>query len=397
MANLRGCHVRKRVLKDGSHGWQVIIERPPCPDTGKRRREFKTVRGTKKEAEKVMRDMMNDLETDSYVKNSTLTVGKFLLEWYDDYIAPHKSPTTVASYSYNLENYIIPRFGKMKLQGELSTRDIQRWVNELSVKSPLSDKPLTPKTIRNLYMNINAALKRAVILGYIAKNPAENVELPKCKQYKANVYSSDELQALFEVAKGTSLEIGLMLLVCLGIRRGELMALCWSDIDFTNKTVNISKSTVKVKRKQTVTKDPKSESGKRIIDAPDVLIEFLRREKVEYFKRKLQHGKDYYGEDLIICQSDGKPYSVDYYTHKFQRFLEVHGLKKIRLHDLRHSHATYMLKLGVSVKAMQKRMGHSTFSTTMDCYAHVLDELGREAADTLNTGLQSIVPVANVI
>ena len=388
---LKGGHVRKRIAKDGSHTWQVIIERPPCPDTGKRSRVYKNVQGTKKEAEKVMRDMMADLETDSYVKNTAVTIEKYFREWYDTYIEPHKSPTTAATYLYNMENYIIPRFGKLKLQGGLTIIDIQRWINELSVKSPLSSKPLAPKSIRNLYMNLNAALKRAVILGYIAKNPAENVELPKCKQYKAEIYSSDELQKLFEAARGTDIEVGIMLLVCLGIRRGELMALTWSSIDFDNKLVNIDKNVVRVKLKGIVTKDPKSESGKRIIDAPDVLIDFLRRERVAYWERKLKHGADYHDNDLVVCQANGKPFEVDYYTHKFRRFLVSNGLKKIRLHDLRHSHATYMLRLGVNVKAMQKRMGHSTFATTMDTYSHVLEDMGREAADTLNAGLQGIV------
>ena len=391
---IRGGYVRKRTRKDGSHVWQIVIEKPVEPDTGtKRPRIYKSVEGTKKQAEKILHEMMADVETDTYVKSNTMTVEKYFREWYDTYIAPQKSPTTSATYLYNLENYIFPKFGKLILQN-LTTLAIQKWINELGVKSPLSNKPLTPKTIRNLFMNLNAGLKRAVTLGYLAKNPAANIELPKCKQYKAEIYSSDELQQLFEVAKGTELEIGIMLLVCLGIRRGELMALTWADIDFEKKLVNIDKNTVKIKKGQSVTKDPKSESGRRIIEAPDVLIDFLRHEKVAYLERRLRYGADYHNKDLIICQPNGKPYEVDYYTHKFQRLLKVHGLKKIRLHDLRHSHATYMLRLGVNVKAMQKRMGHSTFSTTMDTYSHVLDDMGREAADTLNTGLQSIVSSA---
>ena len=392
---MRGMHVIKRPCKTG-HSWEIVIERPPCPDTGKRRRVYKTVHGTKKEAEKIGMEIMQDLESDTYLKNNSITVEKYFREWYDTYIEPQKSPTTSATYLYNLEHYIFPKFGKILLQ-KLSTLEIQRWINELSVKSPLSDKPLTPKTIRNLYMNLNAGLKRAVILGYIVKNPAANVLLPKCRKYIAEVYNADELQQLFECAKGSELEVGIMILVCLGIRRGELMALTWADFDFDKKLVNITKSTVKVRRSQSVTKDPKSESGRRVIECPDVLIDFLRREQVEYFKRRLSRGADYHENNLVICQPNGLPYSVDYYTHKFKHFLAVHGLKKIRLHDLRHSHASYMLRLGVNVKAMQKRMGHSTFSTTMDTYSHVLEDMGREAADTLNEGLKSIVPVSGVV
>ena len=388
---MRGAHVRKRNHKDGSHSWQIIIERPVDPVTGKRERIYKSVKGTKKEAERIMRDMMGDVETDSYIKDSNLSVEKFLREWHENFISPHKSPTTSSTYLYNLERYIIPRFGRLKLQGGLTTIDIQRWINDLSVKSPISNRPLTPKSIRNLYMNLNAALKRAVLLGYISKNPAENIELPKCKKYTAEVYSADELQKLFEAVRGSELEAGVMLLVCLGIRRGELMGLTWADIDFDKKLVNINKNVVRVKRGESVTKDPKSEAGKRLIEAPDVLIDFLRREQLACRNRMFRLGKNYHDHNLIVCQPNGKPYDVDYFTHKFKQFLAREGLKIIRLHDLRHSHATYMLRLGVNIKAMQKRMGHSTFSTTMDVYSHVLDDMGREAADTLNSGLQGIV------
>jgi len=169
------------------------------------------------------------------------------------------------------------------------------------------------------------------------------------------------------------------------------MGLTWADIDFDKKLVNINKNVVRVKRGESVTKDPKSEAGKRLIEAPDVLIDFLRREQLACRNRMFRLGKNYHDHNLIVCQPNGKPYDVDYFTHKFKQFLAREGLKIIRLHDLRHSHATYMLRLGVNIKAMQKRMGHSTFSTTMDVYSHVLDDMGREAADTLNAGLQGIV------
>jgi len=387
--DLQGMHVRERKGKRG-RSFQIIIERTPCPETGKRRRLFKTVSNvTKKQAEKIGMQMMADIETDSFLKSNSLTVEKYFREWYDTYIKPQKSPTTSATYLYNLERYIFPSFGKLRLQN-LTTVEIQRWINGLSIKSPVSDNPLNPKSIRNLYMNLNAGLKRAVILGYIVKNPAANVELPKCKSYKADVYSADELQKLFAIVRGTELELGIMILVCLGIRRGELMALTWMDIDFDNKRVNIDKSTVKVKTGEYITKDPKSESGRRVIEAPDILIDFLRREKKEYLKRRLQHGAGYHDYNLVVSQSNGQPYTADYYTHKFKKLLKKHGLKHIRLHDLRHTNATFMLKLGVSTKIMQKNLGHSTFNTTMDIYSHVLEDMGREAAETLNDGLQSI-------
>ena len=125
----RGSHIRER-----SKGvWQIIIERPACPTTGKRNRIYKTVASTKKEAEKIMRQMMTDIENDVYIKNTDITIEAYLFEWHDIYIAPFKSPTTTATYLYNIESYLVPRFGKMLLQN-LSTKDIQKWINDLGVR-----------------------------------------------------------------------------------------------------------------------------------------------------------------------------------------------------------------------------------------------------------------------
>ena len=385
---LRGGHVRKR-----GQAWQIVIQLPPCPVTGKRNRIYKSVDGNKREAEKIMRQMMADIETGGYVKDTTLTVESYLRQWHTDYIKPFKSPTTSATYLYNLENYVIPVFGKLGLQ-QLTTAAIQRWINNLMVTSPLRNRPLAPKTIRNLFMNLSAALKRAVQLEYLRKNPAENIELPKCPKYKPEVYDSQEIAKLIQILRGSELELAFMILITLGLRRGELIALTWSDIDFDNQIVHISKSRVKVKRNHAVTKSPKSEAGNRSIMAPDMLIELLRRGKRDYLKRQLRYGKDFKHTDLVVCHDDGSPFAPDYFTHKFKQLLDAHGLRQIRLHDLRHSNATFMLQIGVPAKVMQKRLGHSTFGTTMDIYASVLDSMQEEAADTLNAGLESILSKA---
>ena len=114
MATVRGMHVRERIGKTGVRSLQIIIEQPPCSETGKRRRITKTAPSgtTKKQAEKIGMQMLQDLETDSYVKITTLTVEQFLREWHETYITPHKSPVTAATYLYNLDNYLLPRFGK---------------------------------------------------------------------------------------------------------------------------------------------------------------------------------------------------------------------------------------------------------------------------------------------
>jgi integrase len=390
---MRGAHVRRRPTKKG-HVWQIIVEQEPDPKTGKRNRIFKTMTegATKKDAEEMLRYMLTELDNQTYVKDTNITVTKYFKEWLETYISPHKSPTTIDSYDYNVQHYILPKFGNLKLQN-LSTIEIQKWFNELAVKSPLSNNPLSSKTIRNIYMNLNAALKRAVKLELIKKNPAESIELPKCKKYRAEIYNAEELRLLIEAARGTDMELAIMILVCCGIRRGELLALQWKHIDFDNSIISIENNLVRSKGKP-VTKDPKSASGKRKIEAPDILMKLLRQAKIEYAKNKLMYGAGYNDSNLIVCQQDGNPFYPDWFSKKFIRFLQDNGLKHIRLHDLRHSHITFMLRLGVSVKIMQQIAGHSTFNTTMDTYSHVLDDMQKEAAELLNNGLQDLLSKA---
>ena len=147
-------HIRKRETKSGSPSYQIIIELPFNYEKGKRNRIFKTVKGTKKEAEKVMRKMMDDLENHTYVEDSKITVGEFAEQWYDLYLKD-LSPTTLGGYRYQIENYIINQeIGKIRLQ-DLTTSDVQRWINSLYDESPLSNKPLSAKTVKNIYHNFS--------------------------------------------------------------------------------------------------------------------------------------------------------------------------------------------------------------------------------------------------
>ena len=162
-------HIRKRETKGGSPSYQIIVELPIDYATGKRNRKYKTVRGTKKQAEKVMREMMDDLENHTYVKYNKITVAEYLKIWFDLYLTD-LSPTTLKGYEYQIENYIINQdIGKIRLQ-DLTTSDVQRWINSLYVESPLSNKPLSAKTVKNIYHNLCAAIDKAVVLEYVKKN-----------------------------------------------------------------------------------------------------------------------------------------------------------------------------------------------------------------------------------
>ena len=372
-------HIRKR-----GESFQVVVERPTTTPA-QRRRSYKAGNGSKKQAEGVLRQLLQEIEGQSYIRPSKITVAEWIHQWLNLYIEGSRSVTTVEGYRNQIEKYIIPTLGDIFLQ-DLSPSMVQRWINDLREKSPRSGKPLSPKTIRNIWLNLSTAMEKAVMEELVKKNPCEYTELPPREKYEAQVYDSKEIQLLLEAAHGTDMELPMLIEICLGLRRGELLALKWKHIDFEHSKVTICENLVEVE-KILYTKSPKTRSGIRTMEIPQTLRMRLLQERKRYLERKLKYGADFYDEDYVICQENGKPYKPDSMGLKFRRFLQANGLKQIRFHDLRHTNATLMLTNGISPKVAQQRLGHSDFSTTMNIYSHVLESVDKEAANAIDQAI----------
>lgn len=235
-------------------------------------------------------------------------------------------------------------------------------------------------------MNLLASLEQAVKLDLIKKNPAHYVEVPKTKKYQAQVYSPEEIKLLLENVIDTDMEVPIALLVGLGLRRDEVLALRWEGADLEKGKVYIRKNMIRV-NKQIIYKDPKTETSSRKIELPATLLRLLQAERKRYVANKLILGSEFEDNDLVICWEDGKCINLDTLSQKFRRLIERIGLKHIRLHDLRHTNATLMLSYGVNPKVAQQRLGHASISTTMDIYSHVTEKVEKEAADKLDKGI----------
>ena len=383
-------HIRDRKRKDGKNSHQIVIETMPDAITGKRKRIYKTVNGTKKEAEKIMRKMLDDLDNQCFIKENNLTVSQWILDWFELYLKD-LSPTTLHGYKYQIDNYIVKSpIGNIRLQN-LTTNDVQKWINGLSQCSPLSNKPVSAKTIKNIYHNLSASIDKAVSLDFVKKNVCKAVSLPKVQRYTAEVYDEAEIQQLLSIIKGTDMELPLTIAVSLGLRRGELLGLKWKHIDFENGLVSIEDNMVEVQKDvsedRILTKAPKSVSGQRTIPISSALKDYLSKAHSDYVMRK-QNMKDlFYDGDYVVCQENGRPYKPNSFSGKFNLFLKRNNLKHIRLHDIRHTNATLMLTQGISPKVAQMRLGHSDYSTTMNIYSHVLKSVETEAAEAIENAL----------
>lgn len=377
-------HIRKREYKSGV-SWQIVIENG-VDANGNRIRIYKTVKGTKKEAQKVMTEMLNEIDKGTYIQPNKKTLKEFLEEWIQTFVEPTLSPTTVVGYKSNINGHIIPNLGHIPIQN-LNSIQIQKFYNQLANENYKdTGKPLSTRTIQHIHTNLKSALKQAAKIGIIEKNPAEHVIIPKVKKYNAEVYDEDEVRKLLQFIKNTRLEVPVTLAVGLGLRRGEVFGLKWSSIDFDKKELIVESSLAYAEGKL-IFKDPKSEAGYRRLKLSESIILMLRAHRLKQKENKLMLGLGYNDKDLVCCKEDGNPIIPGTFSHTFSDFLKDHGFKPIRFHDLRHTHASLLLKYGVSAKVASTRLGHSSIGITLDLYSHVYSDAEVEATNKIEAGI----------
>lgn len=373
-------HIREKSTKKGK-AYQIVVEFPIDRVTGKRNRKYFTIHDTKKRAQQKLNDLIYEYSHGTHVEPSKHTVNTFMKEFMSTYVIPHTSPTTYESYQKIIDRYIKPILGHMPLE-DLNPIMIQKWVNSLSNGDYInSNGALKPQTVKNIFLRLSSAMDKAVELKLITESPCKYTQLPKLVKYNATVFDDAELKKFLNAIKGHELETPMMILLMLGLRRGEAIALRWKCIDWDNKTINITESMVQTSKDTNYIKAPKSKAGIRSIVMPKHLYEYLKAE-YDTLKRLDKHFSE---DDFIIHKKGSKePYKPNTLYQKFKRFLKQNNLEDIRLHDLRHTTATIMLNSGISPKISSQVLGHSTVSVTLDTYSHVLKSVQVDAADKID-------------
>ena len=371
--------IRKRKRKKG-YAWEITIELPVDPVTGKRVRKYMTVEGTKKEAERAMHKVISDLEKGYYVTDDKITVSEWIDTWLEVHITPNVSPTTLSRYQGMIKRYIDPLLGKTQVQ-HLTTLAVQAWVNGLKT-SPSSGKEMSAATIKHTYHVLKGAMDKAVLAGIIHRSPCTGIMLPKGQKKAAVIYNEVQIKQLIQAAKGSDMELVIDMELCMGLRRGELLGLQWGDVDWENRQIHIVRNQVVVNGKSVV-KDPKTAAGTRAIDIPEQLVQKLKRHRAACAERRLAMGENYTVSDYIIVHPDGKLVYPEYLSQLLTKLQDKAGLPHCRFHDLRHLCASIMLLQGVNVKVAQERLGHKDITTTMNIYSHVLPSSAKEAAEKI--------------
>ena len=371
--------IRKRTDSRGNVTYQITLELDRDPITGTRHRRYHTVHGTKRDAQEVLKKLLLNPDENLNAIPSSVRLRDWMRVWLDEYL-PHISQTTRDGYEEKVRNHISPALGGTPLN-QLDPTQIQRFINSRI------DRGMSPKSIRSMYNNLNAALNKAVQLKILSHNPCVGVVLPKLKRFQSVVYDATQINQLLDIAKQESASIYVISILgaLLGLRRGEMTALRWEHIDFDQKTITISETCVQTS-KGAQKKDPKSEAGKRTLSVGGKALDALREVKDAY-DEACRSNPWFHDSGYVLFKEDGNPYRPDCITQLWNRFLKRTTLPYIRLHDLRHSNATLMIAKGVSAKVVQHRLGHADISTTLQRYVHVLPTMDEDAADTIDSAV----------
>lgn len=359
--------------------------------TGKRKTKWLPtqlpVKGNKKKAEKLLMETRKTFEPEDKPITEDILFSDFMLRWLE-VVKPTIAVTTYSSYSNMVKSVIVPYFkAKGVTLTELKPTDIQAFYMEQL-------KRVKPNSVIHYHANIHKALKYAVKIEMIDSNPADKVERPKKNRFVGSFYDSEEVQKLFEAAKGSKLEIPIFLGAFYGLRRSEALGLRWDAIDFQNDTITIrhtvTSCNIDGKRIQVAQDTTKTKSSMRTLPLVPVFKDkllALKDQQVEY-KRVCGRCYDKRYLDYICVDEMGTLVSPQYLTTAFPKLLERNGLRHIRYHDLRHSCASLLLANGVPMKQIQEWLGHSDFSTTANVYAHLDYNSKLSSADAMVNGLK---------
>ena len=380
--------MRGSIIKRSKGSWTIIINLGRDPTTGKRKQQWVTVRGTKKAAEEKLSGLLHELDIKTFVKPTKITVGEWLIRWLENHAWPTFAPRTAEGCEHIIRRHLIPGIGAVPLV-DLNSQHLEDYYTAKRSHGRLDGKGgLSPRTVKHHHVTLHIALQGAIKKKLLKKNPADadNVDVPRYHPKEMQALDEDGLDRFLEAARETAYYSLFYLALYTGMRRSEMLALRWSDIDLDFAELSVVRSLHHLRDGRTIFRIPKTAKGRRTISlSPSTTMMLREHREAQILNSKLM-GLTASEEALVFSTIDGSPLLPDTVTHAWVKLARRTGLK-IRLHDARHTHASLMLKQNVRPKVVQERLGHATIATTLDIYSHVLPGMQEEAALQFDEGM----------
>jgi integrase len=352
---------------------------------GKVNYKWHTVRGTKRDAQAELARILNSFNAGTYVEPTRVSLGEYLERWLTDYARPKLKGSTLDRYETIVRKRLIPALGTVQL-AKIQPIQLQNFYSEMQ-------REVSNTTVLHYHRVLHKALESAVKWQLLGRNVADAVELPRKRKREFPILTESETARLLAEVQGTWLHTPVLLAVSTGMRRGEILGLKWTDVDLKARRLVVQRSLEQRKSGEVTFKEPKSSRGRRSIPLPMFAVRTLQAHRREQLAKLLELGLASASEGLVCTTEDGSAVPPDRLSGAFRDLIRRSNLPPVRFHDLRHSHATQLLKENVHPKVVSERLGHATVSITLDLYSHVLPSMQEEAAEKFDAAIQTALLV----
>ena len=366
------------IAKRGS-SYSYIV-RVKDPETGISKQKWVSGFATKEEARSARDKARTEARTGVFVSPTKVTVKEHFEAWWE--IKKEKvKPTTAENYRFLLDRYILPKFGSQLLKDLTSVKIEKMLIDLIQVHSE--------STVRLVSIVLAQGLERAVKDRLLPLNPAKGIERPKGKKRTVTPYTSSELKRLLEELESHRLFAFFRLLAYTGGRRGEILALRWSDLHPEKATLTISKNRTRLGKTVIEQDSTKGGDGKRIVQLDSETLRLMKDHRKRQIEERMKAGSLWQEGNFIFAQENGLPLDPSTPYHLFKKTAKRLGLRSESLHSIRHLHATELLNSGAGVHLVKDRLGHSDISTTLRIYAHIRPEQKQEVADLFARAIEN--------
>jgi len=322
------------------------------------------------------------------------TVGEWVQSWLTDYARLRVCGSTYRGYRGVVRRYVVPHLGSVSLE-ELRPDMVQAFYRTLQAPgASRTGGPLSARTVLQVHVVLHQALTKAVALRHIESNPADRaqgVERPRIRYKQMVSLDENETAQLLARADGTRLYLPILLAVTTGLRRGEMLALTWADVDLDRATIGVYRTWDRLDGGYEL-KEPKTRRSRRTVVIPAITVDALRSHRRRQTDGRIPATTPSHCErrELVVCMPDGTPWWPDSFSSAYRDFIRREGLRG-RFHDLRRSHGSQLIKVGVPMKVVSERLGHASTAFTMDVYTDVLSGMQEDAAARIDSMLMAAI------
>jgi integrase len=369
----------------------LTVELPRRPD-GRRRQHIESVRGTKRDAQKRLSQLLYEVDSRVFADGGSITFD----ELADCFLAARKTrvvATTYQLYERHLSQHIRPAIGSLAI-GAIRQQHVEYVLTGAfdHSRTRRKGKALRGGTLRNILVTLRACLQHAVRNDWLTRNVAQRVETPSRESEREPVlFDVAKVRRMLDAAIGTEIEAIVAFAIATGARRGEICGLRWCDVDLNSGRYTIRRSAANIGR-DVVYKQPKSKHSRRTDVLPPFLLELLRGHHREQKRRWLAMGLGRLDDEAcVFTRADATPWNPNELSRQFSRLVRRKKLGAIRFHDLRHGHASLAFAAGVPLRTISESLGHSSIGITSSIYIHLLDEGRSDKAERLDAYLRDAV------